>query len=76
MMKNLTDMDLLVGTVETITATDFRRNPGNVFMQVALGKVFTVTKNGTLVAEIHRPKPTPVLLGAEVRRLGLANGPY
>lgn len=75
-MQNLKDMDLLVGQVETITATDFRMDPGDVFMQVAMGKKFIITKNGTPIAEIHRPKPPPVLLGAEVRRLGLADGPY
>jgi antitoxin (DNA-binding transcriptional repressor) of toxin-antitoxin stability system len=46
------------GKIETITATDFRRSPGEVLDSVALGKTFIITKNGHPVARLSQhPKP-------------------
>ena len=46
---------LLVDKFETITATDFRMNPGEVFDSVIMGKTFLVTKRGKAVAVISKP---------------------
>lgn len=34
------------GKIETITAMDFRRQPGEILDSVALGKTFVITKQG------------------------------
>ena len=62
----------LAGQTETITAMDFRRTPGDVLLQTQLGKTFTITKNGTVVAVLSPPEPTALELGAAVRRRGVA----
>ena len=71
-MKKLRDMVPLDGTSETITVMDLRKSPGEVLEQAAMGKTYTVTKNGKPIVTIKRIPPPPVILGAEVRRLGLA----
>ena len=43
---------MLEGETETITATDFRKSPGEVLDQASLGKVFTITKKGRPIAKI------------------------
>jgi len=48
----LTDMKLLAGKSETISMSDLRSRPGDVFDQVQLGKTFTITKGGKVVAVI------------------------
>ena len=68
-MTRLTDMDLLAGQVEEITLTDLRRCPGDVFAQVQMGKVFTVTKNGKAIAVVSQPEPNALELGAGLRRM-------
>lgn len=65
----LDEMDLLEGEVETITIMKFRASPGDVLMQVALGKRFMLTRYGKVVAEIHKPEPTALDLGAAARRV-------
>jgi antitoxin (DNA-binding transcriptional repressor) of toxin-antitoxin stability system len=68
----LTDTAILEHQSEEITATAFRAHPGDVLLQVQLGKTFTITKNGKPIAVLSRPEPTALELAAEVRRLGLA----
>lgn len=70
-MKRLTDMKLLTGQSEEITMTQLRERPGDTIDQVQMGKKFTITKSGKVVAEIFQPEPNAFELGAEVRRLGL-----
>ena len=73
MMKKLKESFDLYGEQEKITATEFRKSPGEVFLQVQLGMTFQVTKNGDVIAIISPPvhEPTALELGAEVRRLKL-----
>ena len=68
----LTDMKLLAGQIEEISMTELRQRPGDVIDQVQMGKKFTITKTGKVVAEITTPEPNALELGAAVRRLGLA----
>lgn len=44
----------LLGEVESITMMELRRNPGEVMDQVTLGKVFTITRGGKVVATLTR----------------------
>lgn len=55
-MKTIADTVSLSGQSETITISDLRSKPGEVFAQVALGKEFTITKSGKPVAEIKSPE--------------------
>lgn len=57
MMERLADSKPLVGTSETITISELRKQPGEVFSQVEMGRSFTVTKNGKTIAEISEPEP-------------------
>ena len=50
-------MKLLAGQLEEISLTDLRKNPGDVFYQVQMGKRFTVTKSGKVIAQIVPAKP-------------------
>lgn len=54
-MKKLADEVSIVGKCEQITMMDLRREPGEVFASVALGKVFIVTKAGKPVGIISKP---------------------
>ena len=72
-MKKITDSKHLAGTSEEISLSELRQNPGEVFTQVQMGKDFTITKNGRVIAEIQKPEPTALELGAEIRRLGLTS---
>lgn len=60
----------LAGQVETITAMDFRRTPGDILLQAQMGKTFNITKNGVIIAVLSAPELDALELGAEVRRLG------
>lgn len=68
----LTDMKLLSGQTEEISMSALRQRPGDVIDQVQMGKTFTVTKAGKIVATLAAPEPTALELGAEIRRLKLA----
>lgn len=68
----VTEMKLLAGQSEQITMSDLRKRPGDIFTQVQMGKTFTITKAGKVIAVLSRPEPTAVQLGAAVRKLGLA----
>ena len=72
MRKLLAKTQILVGQTETITAMDFRRSPGDVLLQAQMGKTFTITKNGVVVAILSPPELSALELGAEIRRLRLA----
>jgi antitoxin (DNA-binding transcriptional repressor) of toxin-antitoxin stability system len=70
--KKLTNTSMLRGQTETITAMDFRKSPGDVLLQAQMGKTFTITRNGVVVATLSPPEPSALELAAEVRRLKLA----
>ena len=71
-MKTIRQMNLLAGEHEEITATDFRKLTGEVLDQAAMGKTFTITKQGNPIVTISQHESLQPCLGAEVRRLGLA----
>ncbi len=54
-MKMLKDEVSLIGKVEQITLMDLRKQPGEVFASVELGKIFVITKSGKPIAIISRP---------------------
>jgi prevent-host-death family protein len=58
-MKKISELQSLVGQVETISLTDLRNLPGEVFNQVQMGKQYVVTKSGKIIARIM-PQPKPV----------------
>jgi antitoxin (DNA-binding transcriptional repressor) of toxin-antitoxin stability system len=72
MRKTLTKTMDLSGQRETITAMDFRRAPGDVLLQAQMGKVFDITKRGVIVATLFPAERNALELGAEIRRLRLA----
>lgn len=72
MRKRLTNTAMLRGQAETITAMDFRKAPGDVLLQAQMGKTFTITRNGVVVATLSPPEPTALELAAEIRRMKLA----
>jgi antitoxin (DNA-binding transcriptional repressor) of toxin-antitoxin stability system len=53
-MKTLQDDVTLSGEIETITASDFRQRPGDVFARVELGKTFIIIKNSKPMAVISK----------------------
>lgn len=63
---------ILTGQTETITSMDFRKAPGDVILQTQMGKTFTITKNGIVVAVLSPPEMNALELGAEIRKLRLA----
>ncbi len=67
----LSDMNLFAGRVESLTVSDFRSRPGDILLQVQMGKTFNITKNGKIIAILSKPEPTALELGAEIRRLKL-----
>jgi len=75
-MKKIRDMQLLSGEHEEITAVDLRKQVGEVLEQAAMGKTFTITKMGKPICTISQHESLAPILGAEVRRLGLAKGSY
>lgn len=54
-MRTLTETKLLEGQTEEITISELRSKPGEVFQQVQMGKEFTVSKSGRVIAEIKAP---------------------
>jgi antitoxin (DNA-binding transcriptional repressor) of toxin-antitoxin stability system len=71
MRKVLSKTQILTGQKETISAMDFRRTPGDILLQAQMGKTFSITKNGVIVAVISPPEPDALELGAAVRRMKL-----
>jgi antitoxin (DNA-binding transcriptional repressor) of toxin-antitoxin stability system len=65
----LTKSKSLVGQEETITAMDLRKTPGDILMQVQMGEIFNITRNGVIVAVLSAPEMNALELGAEVRRI-------
>jgi len=53
--KKMRELKPMAGLLETITAMDFRRQPGEILDSVALGKTFVITKQGKPVAVLSRP---------------------
>lgn len=54
-LKTIKQETSLVGKFETISVSDFRNRPGEVFASVDLGKTFLVTKLGKPIAVISKP---------------------
>lgn len=54
-MKQINEEISLAGKFEQITIMDVRKQPGEVFESVSLGKTFLVTRNGKAVAVISKP---------------------
>ena len=73
-MTQLVAMQLLAGQTEEITMMYLRQHPGDIITQVQMGKTFTITKAGKVVAMLSQPEPTALELAAEVRRLKLVGG--
>ncbi len=67
-MKSLAEQVKLTDLLETITITEFRSRPGEVLVQVMLGKTYIVTGKGTPVAVIS--KPPGVQLSTEIDSQG------
>ena len=44
--KKLRELSPFTGKLETITAMDFRKQPGEILDSVVLGKTFVITKQG------------------------------
>ncbi len=72
--KILTGIVNLEGQIETITAMELRKTPGDILMQAALGKVFTITKSGLPIATLGPIEPDAIELGAMARRAGIVRG--
>jgi antitoxin (DNA-binding transcriptional repressor) of toxin-antitoxin stability system len=53
-MKQLSEQVSLERKLEEITISEFRKQPGEVMAQIALGKTFVITKGGKYVAVISR----------------------
>jgi len=58
----LKDEISLSGKVEQITLMDLRKQPGEVFASVVLGKTFVVTKSGNPIAIISKPPGETLLM--------------
>lgn len=54
-MRTISDEVSLLGKLETVTLTELRKTPGEVFACVALGKTFVVTLRGKPIAVISKP---------------------
>lgn len=67
--ETLSDMALLAGQSETISMTDLRKAPGDILSQVKMGKTFTITRNGEILAVLSPPELSALELGAELRRM-------
>lgn len=67
----LSDMKLLEGKCESITLSDLRSRPGDIFSQVQMGKTFRITKNGKRIADIVQPELNALELGAAARKAGI-----
>ena len=46
----------LKGQTEEITVSEFRQNPGDIFLQVQMGKTFVVRRNGKVICRIVPPE--------------------
>jgi len=71
-MKLISELLRFEGRELTITAMDFRKQPGEVLAQAQLGTKFTITKNGKPIAVLTRIEPDAFELGSAIRKLGLA----
>jgi len=54
-MRKIKQEVSLQGILETITASELRKQPGEVLDSVALGKAYVVTKQGKPIAIISAP---------------------
>lgn len=65
------DMKLLAGEKGNITMMELRKSPGDVLLQVQMGKIINITKCGKVIAVLSPPEPTALEIGGEIRRLRL-----
>lgn len=68
-MKTIAQTISLKGQSEEITISELRSKPGEVFAQVEMGKEFTITKSGKVVAEIKKPEEFDWAALAAIRRI-------
>lgn len=54
-MKTIAQIVSLEGQTEEITISELRSKPGEIFAQVALGKCFSISKSGVIIARITPP---------------------
>lgn len=64
-MRKIKQSIVLHDRFEVISATDFRKSPGEVFESVRLGKIFLVTKAGEPIAVISQPPGTTLAIVVE-----------
>lgn len=67
-LTKLSDTLQLTNKIETITAMDFRKSPGEVLTQVTMGKTFIITRAGKPMAVLSRLPGTQLTI--EVDRKG------
>lgn len=67
-MKKLTDTKFLAGKEETISLSELRQQPGEVFSQVQLGMTFHITLRGKKIATVSPPEMNALELGAALRK--------
>lgn len=59
----------LAGFDETISISEFRKNPGSFFVQVEMGASFKIQRKGKTIAILCPPKLNAFELGAAARSL-------
>lgn len=64
-MKTISEEISLSGRLETVTLTELRKTPGEVFASVALGKTFVVTLRGDPIAVISKPPGTQLSISID-----------
>lgn len=64
-MKTLSDEVNLLGKLEYVTLSELRKQPGEVFACVALGKVFVVTQRGKAIGVISKPPGTQLSISID-----------
>lgn len=68
-MKTIRQKVSLAGQHETISLSDLRSRPGDVFQAVELGQTFDVTKNNRVIATISPPEINAIELGKAIRQM-------
>lgn len=66
-MKTLAEEITLLGKIETVTLTELRKQPGEVFASVKLGKTFIVTSKGKAIAIISKPPGTQMSINIDAQ---------
>lgn len=64
-MKTLPETMLLANQVEEISMSELRKSPGDIIMQVQMGKTFVITLRGRPVATLIKIEEAPGASKAE-----------